>query len=247
VDLGDLSPEAVAEALPGRPLRAYPALLSTGAEALAWARAGPPAGAVVLADYQASPRGRGGLEWRVEPGVTLGFSLILRPALAREREGWLYTVAASGLADALGVGSTIHWPDEVRDPSGRAGAVGVHVELLSQAAEWAVVNVIVDPSPRPRALALARAVEAIERRLEASAEEVLADYVPRLQTIGRRVRARLVPMGPSGVEVIGTATHALADGALVIQTSDGVRVAVRPQHLGLLEPLDQPSADTSSG
>ena len=247
MDLGDLSPEAVAEALPGRPLRAYPALLSTGAEALAWARAGAPAGAVVLADYQASPRGRGGLEWRVEPGVTLGFSLILRPALAAEREGWLYTVAASGLADALGAGSSIQWPDAVRDPSGRAGAVGVHVELLSRVAEWAVVNVIVDPSPRPRAQALANAVEAIERRLEAPVEEVLADYVARLQTIGRRVKARLIPMGPTGVEVSGMATRALVDGALVIHRNDDVGVAVRPQHLGLLEPLDQGSADTSRG
>src|SRR5207244_3643314 len=36
--VGDLTVEAVAAALPDRPLRVYPALLSTEADALAWAR-----------------------------------------------------------------------------------------------------------------------------------------------------------------------------------------------------------------
>ena len=40
----DLAAETLAAALPGRPLRSYPALLSTHADALAWARAGGPAG-----------------------------------------------------------------------------------------------------------------------------------------------------------------------------------------------------------
>ncbi|HWH34036.1 MAG TPA: hypothetical protein VNT56_01805 [Acidimicrobiales bacterium] len=54
----DLSAGVLAAALPDRPLRSYPAPLSTEADALAWARAGAPVGAVVVADYQAAPRGR---------------------------------------------------------------------------------------------------------------------------------------------------------------------------------------------
>ena len=61
----DLAADALAADLPGRPLRSYPALLSTEADALAWARAGGPGGAVVVAGYQASPRGRAGSR----PGV----------------------------------------------------------------------------------------------------------------------------------------------------------------------------------
>ena len=57
----DLSAEALAAVLPGRPIRAYPALLSTEADALAWARAGAPSGALVAAAYQAAPRCRAGL------------------------------------------------------------------------------------------------------------------------------------------------------------------------------------------
>ena len=65
----DLDPDVLAQALPGRPVRSYPALLSTDADAQAWARTGASAGAVVVADYQASPRGRGGLPWTVRPGA----------------------------------------------------------------------------------------------------------------------------------------------------------------------------------
>lgn len=57
----DLSPEALSRALPGRPLRTYPALASTAAAAHAWARSGAHEGAVIVAGYQAAPRvGEGG-------------------------------------------------------------------------------------------------------------------------------------------------------------------------------------------
>jgi BirA family biotin operon repressor/biotin-[acetyl-CoA-carboxylase] ligase len=65
----DLAADVLAADLPGRPLRSYPALLSTEADALAWARAGAPDGAVVVAGYQASPRGRAGLPWQVQQGT----------------------------------------------------------------------------------------------------------------------------------------------------------------------------------
>ena len=42
-------------------------------------------------------------------------------------------------------------------------------------------------------------------------------------------------MGPSGPEVVGEAVDVLEDGALVIRTERGSRVAVPPQNLGLLE------------
>jgi BirA family biotin operon repressor/biotin-[acetyl-CoA-carboxylase] ligase len=217
---GDLSAQALARLLPDRPLRSYPALLSTEADALAWARAGAPEGAVVVADYQASPRGRGGLPWTVRAGAALGFSLVLRPHLARSREGWMYTVASSGVADALGAEATIEWPDAVHVAGGPAGAVGVHVELGPTATAWAVVNALIGEPAAPRGPLLAR---------------VLADYVARCDTLGRTVRARLLPLGPGGAEVAGRAARCLNDGALVIETPAGERIAVTPHSLGLLE------------
>ncbi len=231
----DLSATELAGALPGRPLRTYPALLSTEADALAWARSGAPAGAVVVADYQASPRGRGGWPWTIEAGRDLGFSVVLRPDLPAEREGWLYPVAASALADVVGSTAAIEWPDEVRSGDERAGAVAVVAELGAQRVDWAVVDVVVHGAGPPRAPVLSAAVTAIDERVAQAEATVLGHYVPRCATIGRRVRARLVPLGPAGVVVTGRAVDVLWDGALVIETVEGRRVAVPPQALGVLE------------
>lgn len=232
---GDLSAAALSGALPGRPVRSYPALLSTEADALAWARAGAPEGALVVADYQASPRGRAGLPWQVRQGEGLGFSLVLRPTLPAEREGWLYTVAVSGVADVAGSGARIVWPDEVRRGDQRVSGVGVQVELGPEGTRWAVLTVLFAAARPSRTGLLARLVDAIEGRYRSPAEAVLADYLPRCATLRRDVRARLIPMGPAGPQVSGQAVDCLADGALVIETEAGRRVAVRPQHLGLLE------------
>ena len=232
---GDLTEGTVAEALPERPIRAYPAVLSTHADALAWARAGAPDGALVVAEYQASPRGRGGLEWTTEQTKSLCFSVVLRPRLPAPREGWLYVVAASGLADTAGEGAATVWPDEVRRDGRRAGAVSVQVELRPPFVDWAVVSVLVENATPPRAPLLARVVAAIEARCGSPSAAVLADYLRRCETIGCRVRARLIPMGPAGPAVVGKAVNVLTDGALVVEREDGARVAVRPQNLGLLE------------
>jgi BirA family biotin operon repressor/biotin-[acetyl-CoA-carboxylase] ligase len=240
----DLAADALAPDLRGRPVRSYPALLSTEADALAWARAGAPGGAVVVAGYQASPRGRAGLPWKVEQGTGLAFSLILRPELAADREGWVYTLATSGLADALGADASIAWPDEVRRGGRRAGAVGAWVELDAEGVSWAVVNLLVPDAVQPRGRTLARVVEAIERCQRTPAEVLLARYRARCTTLGMAVRARLIPLGPAGPRVEGRAVDTLTDGALVIETAAGRRVAVRPQNLGLLDALGAASPPT---
>lgn len=127
--------DEVVSALAGREVRAYPALVSTEADALAWARAGASSGSVVVAGHQVSPRGRGGFPWEIDPGRDIAFSMVLRPGLPPEREGWVYVVAVSALADVIG--GRIAWPDEVRVDGGRAGAVSVQVgpEL-----EWAEIG-----------------------------------------------------------------------------------------------------------
>ena len=228
--MAELTEAALADALPGRAVRVYPALLSTAAEALAWARASAPEGAVVVAGYQASPRGRAGLEWSVRPGVDLCFSLVLRPTLPPEHEGWLYIAASCGLADVLD--ARVRWPDAAGD-----ARVGLHAELGPDGIESAVLNVLVPDAPLPHAAALARVVEAVEARYRSPATPVLADYLRRCETLGERVRARMIPLGPGGVEFTGRAATVNRDGALVLELDDERRIAVRPQNLGLLDSL----------
>lgn len=233
----DLSGGALAAALGDRPVRAYPAVLSTEATAMAWARKQAPSGAVVVADYQASPRGRGGLPWTVRQGTGLGFTLLLRPDLPPEREGWPYVAALLALHDVVGTrGASLVWPDTVCGPEGAVMAqLGVYVELGPARTEWLSVTVLVERAQPPRAGLLARLVQAVERRMAAPAEEVLVEYLTLCTTLGRPRRARLIPMGPGGPEVTGDAVDVLADGALVLLTARGNRVAVPPQNLGLLE------------
>lgn len=228
----DLTSEALSQLMPGRAIRAYPALLSTQAEAQAWARGGGPAGAVVVADYQVSPRGRAGIEWKIRPGRDLGFSLILRPSLRSDREGWLYTVVARALAEALD-GRGIWWPDRIVKED-RGCSFGIDTAVQPDDVEWAVVNILIEEVAPPRGITLREALQAIERWLQAPPAEVLADYLDRCRTIGKIVEARLVPMGPSGRVIRGEAVGSVMDGALVIR-SDGRRIAVRPQALGFLE------------
>jgi len=232
----DLDAEHVAQLLGERPVRAYPALLSTESDAAAWARSGAPTGAVVVADYQASPRGRGGLPWTVQPGRGLGFSLITHPDLRSEREGWPYVAASLAVAEVLGA-TQLDWPDTVLGTAdeGPLAELGVYVEPGPASIAWATVTVLIGGALPPRGPLLAAVVDRIEERLLADPELVLGDFRERCVTLGRQVRARLIPMGPSGPEVVGEAVDVLEDGALVIRTERGSRVAVPPQNLGLLE------------
>ncbi len=248
---GDLNLPSLDAAMPGRALRVYPAMLSTEADAMAWARAGAPSGAVVVADYQASARGRGGWPWSIEPGRGLGFSVVLRPVLPPPREGWGYVAASLGLAEVVaGGGTVLEWPDTVNHAvsNERLAALGVYVQLGADWVDWIVVTVLVIDARPPRAGLLARCVEAIEVRFDADEISVLDDYRARCTTLRRSVRARLIPLGPGGPEVTGEAVDVLNDGSLVLLTARGNRVAVPPQNLGLLEDVEAdvaPSPDST--
>jgi BirA family biotin operon repressor/biotin-[acetyl-CoA-carboxylase] ligase len=232
---GDLATEAVVPLLPGREVRCYPAVLSTESVAQGWAAEGAPSGSVVVADFQASPRGRAGFEWRVTPGSDLGFSVVLHPALTEDREGWLYTIAMCALTDVIGGEASIEWPDQILVAGERAAVVGVHTNVQGGRVAWAVVTVLLPGVPPPRAPVLARALEALASRAQAPPSEVLDDYLARCSTLERGVRARLIPLGSRGVVIEGRAAACLQDGALVIVTREGRRMAVRPQALGVLE------------
>ena len=234
---GDLDGDRLAAVLTGRPVRSYPALVSTEADALAWARAGAAHGAVVVADYQAAPRGRSGIEWQVTPGRDLACSVILRPGIAVEREGWLYTLSTVALAETSGGDAMIDWPDGVRRPGGARAAVGVQTEPGSHALQWAVVNVLIRDCRRPRSAVLAELLTALDELAKRPADDVLATHRERCATLGQRVAATVLPLGPNAVRLTGTATTTLKDGALVIVTEDERRVAIRPQSLGNLNSI----------
>ena len=230
---GDLTEDALAAVLAARPLRSYPALVSTGAAAFDWAGSGAPDGAVVVADYQLSPRGHGGRPWTVTQGRGLGFSVVLHPQLAAEREGWLYTVVAGALAELRGPEATIQWPDVIRVGDEVAAAVAIRTRLGQTGVEWAVVDVLVPDAEPPRGELLGAVLDAIDERRAAAAATLIEHYERRCETIGRQVRVRFI--AGTGPKVEGRAVATLDDGALLLELASGSRAPVRPQDVRAVE------------
>ncbi|MDP8968119.1 MAG: hypothetical protein M3N04_05925 [Actinomycetota bacterium] len=228
----DLAAESLAAVAGDRPLQSHRVLLSAAVTASDWARAGAPHGAVVVADQQIAPRGRAGRPWKVAPGQGLAFALVLRPQLASEREGWLYTVVLTALADACGDGVTIEWPDEIHREGVMAAATGIEVRLGGLQVKWAVVNLLVPAAQPPRGELLGSVLQAIDARLASPPRDVLEDYSALCRTLGRDVRMRLLG---GAARLQGRALEVLDDGALVLESDSGRRIPVRPQDIGSIE------------
>lgn len=230
----DLSPQSLAASVGDRSVQSHQVLLSTAVTAADWARAGAPHGAAVVADQQIAPRGRAGRPWSVAPGRDLAFALVLRPPLESAREGWLYAVVVTALADACAGPTAIEWPDEIQRDGAMAAAAGIEVRLGGTTIKWAVVNVLIRDAEPPRAALLGSVLQAIDARLAAPPATVLADYLPLCRTIGRDVRVRLLG---GATRLQGRALEVLDDGALVIEAERGRRVPVRPQDISSIEGL----------
>lgn len=229
--MSDLDAEGVAAALPDRPLRVYPAMLSSEAEAIAWARTGGPAGAVVVAAYQAAARRRGGWAWEVQPDEGLGFSMIVSPL---GHAGSLYLAASLAVCAHLPFETALAWPDEIRAGDTLAGAVSIQEDLESFY-QWRVLTVLIARSAPSRTRLLADLVRSVDEQGARPPADVVDDYRRRCASLGRRVVARLIPLGPAGATIEGTAVDIRDDGSLVIDTEERGRAAVPPEDVGILE------------
>ena len=238
-EAGDISAEALNQALPGRDISFYPTMVSTEADALSRARAGAPEGSLVVAEYQISARSRPRRPWTNAQGTSLSCSLILRPAVAPLRGGWLYLVATAALADILGEEAVIDWPDEVWRNDEVAGRVSIHLEATVRGLEWAVVNVMLPVADPPRTALLVRIVDAIESRYRVPPPEMLEHWLTRSRTIGRTVRAVLYPIG-AGREVTGVAVTARPNGTLVLDVN-GRQEGIRPHEVSSVDDVRTPA------
>ena len=124
---------------------------STNADLLAAARAGAPAGTVLVAEAQTAGRGRLDRSWQSQPGAALTFSVLLRPArVPTASRGWLPLLTGVAVASALhtstGVDVGLKWPNDVLGAPERAGKLaGI---LAEQASEVIVVGIGLNVSAR---------------------------------------------------------------------------------------------------
>lgn len=244
----------------GKPLRYYPFAVSTESLAMAWARQeNAPEGATVVANQELSPRQRKGPPWIPFPSEGLYFATILRPGLPPEGEGLLWLMASVGAADGLqeatGLDVKVKWPDDIWVGGRKIGGFKIDAQLgpgeISSAVVTGRFNLNVDASAFPEALRdtassllietgarvepeqiLNAILGGIERRYDDEVADLIKTYSARCETIGRRVRAVLMPKG----EVAGLATGIDPFGALLVDVG-GKSVPVVIDTLRKLEPI----------
>ncbi len=227
----------------GRPYRYLGRVGSTQDVLRAWAEAGAPEGALVLAEVQERGRGRRGRPWESRPGDSLTFSLLLRPALPLSTLSLLPLLAGLALFEAVGLGG-LKWPNDLLAPDGRKlGGILLEAKAEGEEVAYALLGVGVNVAWAPEGaaflqefgpysrrevlLAFLRHLEALLPLLE-DPKALLARYRKASYTLGRRVRVHT----SKGV-VEGLAEDLLPDGSLLV---GGVRVgAGEVELLPLLE------------
>jgi BirA family transcriptional regulator, biotin operon repressor / biotin---[acetyl-CoA-carboxylase] ligase len=228
----------------GRAWRHLARVESTNDEAAAWARAGAPAGAVVVADEQTRGRGRLGRRWHSPPGESLYLSAVLRPPLPPHRVPPLTLAAGVAVAEALvqaDVTAALKWPNDVLvDGKKVAGiltemssdpdrvhhvVIGIGVNLNGSAfpdelAAIATSVALARGAPVPRAefaaLLCARLEHWCDQFVADGAAPVVAAWRQHARFFGKRVQ---VTAGRDRME--GIAEDLEEDGALRLRLDDG--------------------------
>jgi len=105
----------------GRAYHFYPRITSTNDELKALAAQSgtsePPAGTILVADYQSAGRGRLNRRWEAAPGTSLMFSLLLRPNWPSEQLLWLTMIASLAAIEAveplISAPTGVKWPNDL--------------------------------------------------------------------------------------------------------------------------------------
>lgn len=223
---------------------------STNAELARRARAGAPAGSVLVADHQSAGRGRLDRAWVTPPGSALTFSVLLAPDQVPDaRWPWLPLLVgiavAEGVRRVAEVDCTLKWPNDVL--VGERKLAGILVERLERSSgPVAVVGVGINVSltedelPVPTATSLqiegaattdrTVVLREVLRSLEALFLEWRADRGDATRGLVDSYVRRCSTLGrqirvalPGGEQLLGEATGIDADGRLEVRTPEGRR------------------------
>lgn len=236
--------------LPGG-LRFFDSIGSTNDEALAWASSSAPDFSLVIADEQASGRGRMGRAWFTPPGAALAFSLVLRPKGAeREKVGLFSGLGALALVDALqafGIAAQVKWPNDVLIRGKKVAGILAETVWLGTEVDSVVlgmgVNVSPDSVPPPEGLnypatcvqtearepisridLLKTLLQAIQRRRAVlAAETFLRDWESALAFRGETVRVWVSDADTLTGQLLGLEP----DGGLRLGLPDGTIKLIR--------------------
>ncbi len=251
----DLSTDAISAALRGsfgRDLRVHDAIGSTNDEALAWAVAGAPEGAVVTADQQTQGRGRWNRAWLSPPGRSISMSLVLRPSSTAQAAlvtTVLGVAAAEAIEAAAGIRCGVKWPNDVVAPGGKVAGIlvesrssggstgplvagiGINVswgpeEMPAEIREGASSLVAEGAGPLPRSAVIGELLWSVERWYrKAESADGRAEVVSEASARSTILGHPVLLRGPDGTLSEAKAVALLEDGALQVE-KDGALVAV---------------------
>jgi BirA family biotin operon repressor/biotin-[acetyl-CoA-carboxylase] ligase len=202
---------------------------STMDEAHARARAGAPAGLLVVADEQTAGRGRSGHRWASDAERGLWMTLLERPADAAMLRVLSLRVglAIARAAEPLAAGPVlVKWPNDLYTSAGKLGGILIEARWREEVVDWVAIGIGINvraPAGMPHAASLRagttradllrRVVPAIRAAVQGPATldvDELAEWHRRDFAVGRRIVA----------PVAGTVQGIRADGALLVRESE---------------------------
>lgn len=222
---------------------------STNTTAMRMARDGAPHGTLVVADRQESGRGRRGRSWEMAAGEAVAMSLILKPKELKPANAPMLTlVAALAAADAIrdicGSDVQIKWPNDLVSGGKKLCGILTEMQVASDGSAMIVVGIGINVNNtqfageiRETATSLyqcfgrkydrAELIGAVCERFEhffsvfMQTQDLCAlreRYERSLVNRNRSVRV----LDPKGA-YDGTARGIAPDGALIVETADGLR------------------------
>jgi BirA family transcriptional regulator, biotin operon repressor / biotin---[acetyl-CoA-carboxylase] ligase len=196
---------------------------------------------VLVAEHQASGRGRLDRTWQSPPGAGLTFSVVLRPTAPIPTWGWLPLLAGVALYDAVravtGLEVALKWPNDLLAAESEEKLAGILAQTSGAAVVVGIglnVSTTRDELPVPAATSLelcgtadvdrTRLLAAILTRIDARAAQwsevggdaeacgLAAAYRGACATLGRQVAVTTT----AGASVVGQARRIDADGRLEV-------------------------------
>jgi BirA family biotin operon repressor/biotin-[acetyl-CoA-carboxylase] ligase len=248
----------------GATLLRFDSLASTNDLARDLAADGADEGLAVVANHQTAGRGSKGRSWSSPPGEGLYLSVVLRPKLAASKSPILTLSAAVAVAETIsqefGIAADIKWPNDVLLSNRKV--CGILVESASEGdhLQYAVLGIGVNLLQRefPPEIATSATSILIETGLSIAPDDFLPKLFVRLErwyalavntpvmvltryqelsSFARDCRVSVAMPGPIEARLEGTTRGLTEDGALIVETEDGVQHAVFSGEIDRIRPV----------